>query len=271
MSSLARVYFTCGRLAVLTQRKHEFECGNSGILVVALVARAATMQRDYKSWQVYRSLLVTIASACLRCSSSMESAQFWDGLHSAHKEANDWYLHANDCYSLLEPLLPVKKGTKCLHVGCGTSNLGDLLGCTCEVLNVDFSVECIEYHRVRDPAGTYAVMDVTDMQELGDASFDLIVDKGTMDSLQRDAQRPHAGSLRALAEMLRVVGPNGAILMVSMIPPRYREPCLLTCLHELRSTWTLEVHTWDVVPFEEPSQTNVWLYVIHPSDKLSLA
>jgi ubiquinone/menaquinone biosynthesis C-methylase UbiE len=201
----------------------------------------------------------------------MESAQFWDGLHAAHKEANDWYLHANDCYTLLKPLLPVKAGTKCLHIGCGTSDLGDLLGRTCDVLNIDFSTECIEYHRRRDPAGSYAVMDVTDMHEVVDASFELIVDKGTMDSLQRDAESAHPGTVKAVAEMLRVAGPNGSILMISMVSPKYREPCLLACLRDLHSPRALEVHTWDVVPFEEPSQSNVWLYVIHPCDNLSAA
>ncbi len=119
------------------------------------------------------------------------------------------------------------------YPGCGTSSLGyDLYNLGYHnVSNVDFSSVVIEQMCKRNLLGSgrakglydmdYAVMDVRELDSLPDHCFDLIVDKGLLDSLLcGDTNYDDVG--RYVGEMHRVLAAGGCFLVVSHSPPSSR-------------------------------------------------
>jgi ubiquinone/menaquinone biosynthesis C-methylase UbiE len=84
------------------------------------------------------------------------------------------------------PRLEHLPGRRVLIPGCGLSSMGEqLASCGWEVLNADFSPQCIAIGREQTrglPGISWEVMDCRDMP-LPDASYDAVVDKGTLDAL----------------------------------------------------------------------------------------
>jgi hypothetical protein len=178
----------------------------------------------------------------------MQSAAFWDAYHRS-VPANDWYC---DPELAIEQLQAIKacfglaaSPRAILHVGSGTSMLGDLLEhhdassadetslvrdgsapARPVVVNVDFAPECTTLQQARRPSSIYETRDVTDsggLQDLchrngcrhsdgGLPGFDLVVDKGTLDALLQRESDPAAVADGAVAvqNLLRCVPRCGA-------------------------------------------------------------
>ncbi|NWX94647.1 EFMT4 methyltransferase, partial [Nothoprocta pentlandii] len=123
----------------------------------------------------------------------------------------------------------------CRPAGCGTSALShDLhaLGYT-DITSIDFSPVCIAAMRARHAhcAGLrWAVMDMRALR-FPDASFDVVLEKGALDSLlteERDPWRVSAQGAAALhqvlAEVSRVLRPGGRFVSISFAQPHFRKP-----------------------------------------------
>jgi hypothetical protein len=199
----------------------------------------------------------------------MQSAAFWDAYHRG-VPANDWYCEPELAVEQLQAIKAcfdlAASPRAIIHVGSGTSTLGDLLehaadetSLVCDgsaparpvVVNVDFAPECTALQQARRPSSVYVTGDVTDsrsLQELCDRhggrhsdgglpGFDLVVDKGTLDALLQRESDPAAVADGAMAvqNLLRCVprcsGPaasySGLVVIFSIIGPEKRWPFLM--------------------------------------------
>ncbi|NWV46438.1 EFMT4 methyltransferase, partial [Daphoenositta chrysoptera] len=119
--------------------------------------------------------------------------------------------------------------------GCGNSALShDLheLGYT-DVTSIDFSPACIAAMRARHarcPGLRWAVMDIRALA-FPDASFDVVLEKGTLDVLMVEETDPWhvspqaaAAMRRVLAEVSRVLRPGGCFISITFAQPHFRKP-----------------------------------------------
>jgi SAM-dependent methyltransferase len=136
-------------------------------------------------------------------------APYWEARYAAEPTPFDWYVE----YERLAPLLHryVRRDAAVLHVGAGLSRLQEGMataGGYADVLNVDISEVAVAAmaarHAALAPALSYAVADVRAMPELADASFDAVVDKGTLDALVCGTSAARDAA-RALQECCRCV------------------------------------------------------------------
>ena len=181
---------------------------------------------DYGSvsfWDArYRSLAALAATQPMSSSSSS----------SGSVDCYDWYLGFEDLKPFLLPYLKSKQ-MEILYPGCGNSSLGyDLYNLGYHnVSNVDFSSAVIEQMCKRNLLGSgrakgmydmdYAVMDARRLESLPDQCFDLVLDKGLLDSLLcADTNYDDVGLY--VNEMRRVLAPGGCFLVVSHSPPSSR-------------------------------------------------
>jgi ubiquinone/menaquinone biosynthesis C-methylase UbiE len=121
---------------------------------------------------------------------------------------------------------PQRGPLRVLNLGCGNSLLAEALvddpAANIEkILSIDFveSVVIAQQGRVKDTARfkdklEFRAMDVLHMEELEDASFDLVIDKGTMDSLLTTATAATDFG-DACKQISRVLKPGGWLVMVS--------------------------------------------------------
>lgn len=169
-----------------------------------------------------------------------DGAAYWDERYRrSHATYHDWlepYERIRDIVLRNVPL-EVRHESSVLHVGCGNSRLSRLLyddGLT-KIVNTDISSVVIE--QMADAhsdcaAMTWQVMDVTDMSEFDDESFDLVLDKGMFDTLAAakdsltESRRSEAVLMlaRFLKEVSRVLRPGGVFLCVSHSSLIGREP-----------------------------------------------
>ena len=108
----------------------------------------------------------------------------------------DWYNN----YDAMKPVLVsliTRKEASILHVGCGNSELPERLyddGYR-RVVSIDVSPAVVRFmakrNKERRPELRFDACDVTDLSEFNDDDFDVVIDKGTLDSIVcgRDAMR----------------------------------------------------------------------------------
>ena len=136
----------------------------------------------------------------------------------------DWLEKYNDIKHLINS--SVKKTDKILMVGCGNSLLSkDMFddGYS-NITNTDLSVNCIEQmiELHKECKGMiWEVCDVRDMSKYMDDSFDVIIDKGTLDALccGDDA---HRDTCMMMHEMYRLLKQGGKYLCISFAPKNRR-------------------------------------------------
>ena len=184
---------------------------------------------------------------CCRCLSSEQphrafdfgSIEYWDAFHkrkAARPEGADfdWFTAAHEPSSAAWAWLRARVApapARVLHVGCGTSVLGEALASALgtPVLNVDASAAAVEVMRARRGGGAdceceYAQMDVTDLH-LPTGAFGTVVDKGTFEALGFGGGGPLPEQRQAamLQECARVLAPSGGrLLQISQEPPEER-------------------------------------------------
>ena len=116
--------------------------------------------------------------------------KYWDDRYTdAGKDAAfDWLESYSSLSSLLGQFMP-HKDIRILVLGCGNAEFSEDLydDGYHNVVNVDISSVCIEQMSQRNaevrPEMSWLVMDITDMSEFSDSSFDLAIDKSTIDAL----------------------------------------------------------------------------------------
>ncbi|ELR14819.1 endothelin converting enzyme 2, putative, partial [Acanthamoeba castellanii str. Neff] len=118
------------------------------------------------------------------------------------------------------------------------------------IVNNDFSEIVIENmkqkYKETAPDMDWLVMDVMDMKELPDASFDVAIDKGTMDAIMCEkgdsweldpkiAERCHL----MCAEVARILKPGGKYIQITFGQPHFRKRVLV----KPEYNWELQTRT----------------------------
>lgn len=125
------------------------------------------------------------------------------------------------------------KAARILMLGCGNSKLSEQMyddgyG---HIVNIDISESVIhqmkEGHDAKGKVMEWLVMDGTDLK-FEDASFDAVIDKGTLDAVI--CGKVLTLSDKMLAEARRVIKPTGKIIVVTHSPPEGRKRVFETAL-----------------------------------------
>lgn len=162
---------------------------------------------------------------------------YWEERFSQEKDY-EWLLSYEKLSSQLGPHL--QPDSRILVVGCGNSPFSaDLYdaGYT-NILNIDYSEVVIAAMRQRHgtvrPVMQWKVLDMTDLSELKDASFDVVIDKAAMDAImtaEGDVWNPDVKCIdqsRAMCgHVSRVLASNGTFLQISLAQPHFRKLYLL--------------------------------------------
>jgi SAM-dependent methyltransferase len=153
---------------------------------------------------------------------------YWNRRYAAEPDPFEWY----QPWSRLRPIiLPVLNGRGvALDLGCGNSGMPAelLVDGFDEVTGFDISSVVIQENERRfqsEPRLRWVCGECTNMDQLATASFDVVFDKGTMDSLM--SARPSATIIaRMMAEVVRVLKPGGLFVEISHGTPDTRQPLL---------------------------------------------
>jgi len=134
-----------------------------------------------------------------------------------------------------------------LHVGCGNSHLTEVLWSReiCKTItNIDISDVLIARMKEQskgtvceDSRVRWMVMDVCNMS-FAAASFDLILEKGTLDALLCESEEKLDVVHAMLDECFRVLRPSGCLLLVTHGNPSDR----LSVLQRSSTPWTVTSH-----------------------------
>ena len=120
--------------------------------------------------------------------SDYSSIKYWDSRYlNEHMEIFEWY----QTYDTLKEKISdyIKKEDKILHVGCGTSKLAEDLYIEeiTNVTNIDFSENAIKImedrYKEQNVKMIYKKMDVTEMSEFPNNSFNIVFDKALLDTV----------------------------------------------------------------------------------------
>eukprot|EP01116_Phalansterium_solitarium_P014304 TRINITY_DN31894_c0_g1_i1.p1 TRINITY_DN31894_c0_g1~~TRINITY_DN31894_c0_g1_i1.p1 ORF type:complete len:215 (+),score=25.46 TRINITY_DN31894_c0_g1_i1:49-693(+) len=174
--------------------------------------------------------------------------QYWDERYQKDPVPYDWFKGYEELKAVLGQ--HVKKSDAILMSGCGSSLLSEDMykdGFQ-RITNVDFSPEVIRLmsERCKDLTEmSWLVMDVMKMEFPG-GSFDIVLDKGTMDAVlceQGDAwtvpEKLAADVDQMLTEISRVLTDTGAFIYITFGQPHFRRKLL----EKEKYGWTMTVQT----------------------------
>ncbi|XP_043539647.1 citrate synthase-lysine N-methyltransferase CSKMT, mitochondrial [Chiloscyllium plagiosum] len=183
----------------------------------------------------------------------------------------DWFLGYSSLRGLILQLLQDMESEaplKLLDIGCGTSELGPRLYCECpfplHVYCVDFSPIALAIMRAQfsllplpvSPASQlhFVQMDIGNLSGFQQQSFDLILDKGTLDALLRADDGGEAARC-ALTQSLGMLRPGGSMLQISDEDP------------DVRIVWLESLCLATVTALEVDTEKNAgyFAYIIKPT------
>lgn len=130
-----------------------------------------------------------------------KTIQYWDRRHA--EEVIEWIYQPSDelCNAILDPVLASRKeNMSVLEIGCGTSSLAcDLCDYfrrkhpdkTLSVVATDASAVCIEQQQARNRHLVECTYQVWNILEPKDWTFDMVLDKGCVDTLLFRAKKGH--------------------------------------------------------------------------------
>jgi ubiquinone/menaquinone biosynthesis C-methylase UbiE len=186
---------------------------------------------------------------------------YWDKRYSNANEASyDWFFPYKQMkQSIYQAVFPDlspndtpseqdKQAKSVLIVGCGNSELSVDMhndGFT-NVLSTDYSIVLLEHMKSKYPDLLWQYEDVRNLS-LGSNEYDLIIDKGTLDSILCGTNSVENAS-KMLGHLYRVLKPGGVFLEYTYGTPTTRFPHLRT-----------EALKWDV---QERMIDGRWLYQI---------
>lgn len=167
-------------------------------------------------------------------------ADYWDERYTRDPEPFDWYQRWSGVRDIIVEY--TKPAHSILNVGAGNSRLSEEMhdeGFT-NITNIDTSMVAVKamQDKYRDKEGmVYAHMDVKQM-DLQDKTFDLVLDKGCMDSILC-GEASTLNVQKALGEVARVLNSRGVFICISHGQPSYR----LTYMQRPEFGWEVRVHT----------------------------
>jgi SAM-dependent methyltransferase len=243
----------------------KFNCDKVSVVTVsdALVSSGMTTPESINDWSsstlssdtpTEPSSWGDIVSQCLD-SSEVESlktcvksfgygagTKYWNPRYALNCEAFEWLQGYDDVSDLLEAITMGNKSCSILHAGCGSSRLTERMYDEgyLSITNIDISSVVINQMKLRNldmrPQMHWVVDDCTSMN-CEDGKFDLVIDKGTIDTLLCQSDRDLAVSA-FLEETKRVLKENGRYLCISLTPPdvltkHFEESGFHACVSEL--------------------------------------
>ncbi|XP_040205701.1 EEF1A lysine methyltransferase 4 [Rana temporaria] len=161
---------------------------------------------------------------------------YWDTRYERERAlpeagGHEWFGPYEDFAHLVRRQL--RSGLRALVLGCGTSSLSADLYAegVSPIISIDYSPICIKEMTERNadiPEISWMVMDARQLQ-FPDESFDLVIEKGTLDSMMVDEKdpwniTPATVNLvdEVLSEVSRVLTPSGCFISVTFSPPHFR-------------------------------------------------
>ncbi|ETW79026.1 hypothetical protein HETIRDRAFT_323921 [Heterobasidion irregulare TC 32-1] len=166
--------------------------------------------------------------------------EYWDQRYTQEPEdaSFDWFKRYEDVAGLLRDAIP-DKNVRILMLGCGNSTLSEDMyddGYK-NIVNIDYSDVVIEQmrsrHRSTRPGMEWHEMDIRDLK-FDDASFDVAIDKGTMDAMMTakgdvwdPPQQVIDDCTKEVDEVLRVLRKDkGLFLYLTFGQPHFRRQFL---------------------------------------------
>ena len=154
--------------------------------------------------------------------------EYWEDRYNKDKEPFDWYQRWSGIKDVVTQF--IQPNHQILNVGAGSSRKfltsNSSLGLTEEmfqdgfenITSIDISTTVVkqmqEVYREKYPSLIYKQMDVRQMSAFEDKSFDVVIDKGTFDSiLCGDGSGPNAEQM--LSEISRVLTDDGVYICIS--------------------------------------------------------
>jgi len=162
--------------------------------------------------------------------------QFYWNNRFEQEDSYEWLANYDEIKVILRSILD-RFGTKAriLQLGCGTSSLPiDLYNNGFkDITNIDFSEVCIKKMSSKFPQLKFVQMDMTNMISLGEDTFDVVLEKATLDSLLVDTISPWdlcspgcKKVTKVLKEVKKVLRKNGVFVSITFSQPHFRVPLL---------------------------------------------
>lgn len=181
---------------------------------------------------------------------------YWEQRYADETESDfDWFKTYDDLRPLFDELLP-DRSARILMLGCGNSTLSPSMhaaGYT-KITNIDYSSNLIASLTRRYPEQCWVEMDITQLHLAsniaalgGEHSFDVALDKGTMDALMAEGKgssvwNPSQKVLDDVRTMLKGVDgllkEGGKLVYITFGQPHFRKKYL-----EEVDGWSVEVRT----------------------------
>ncbi|KAM5203179.1 eEF1A lysine and N-terminal methyltransferase isoform 2-T2 [Hipposideros larvatus] len=179
-----------------------------------------------------------------KSSKEFGSVDYWEKFFQQRgKKAFEWYGTYLELCGVLHKY--IKPREKVLVIGCGNSELSEQLydvGYQ-DIVNIDISEVVIKQMKERNagrrPQMSFLKMDMTQM-EFPDASFQVVLDKGTLDAVLTDEEEKTLQQVdRMLAEVGRVLQVGGRYLCISLAQAHVLKKAVG---HFSREGWMVRVH-----------------------------
>ncbi|CAK8994685.1 unnamed protein product [Durusdinium trenchii] len=144
---------------------------------------------------------------------------FWDARFQGSEGLFDWYATYAELKDTFEEFYPAeqsKQSSPVLVVGCGNSAFSSELYAAgyLHITSIDISASAISkmQEQFNLPGMSWQVMDATAMS-FQDGTFNLAVDKGTLDAMMTSGSDEIAGAM--VSEIWRVLQPDGLLILIS--------------------------------------------------------
>jgi ubiquinone/menaquinone biosynthesis C-methylase UbiE len=153
---------------------------------------------------------------------------YWNSRYEREPEPFDWYQPWSRLKAVILPLLTGR--AIALDIGCGNSQMTAALledGFS-EVVGLDISSVVIKQNEDKfkaEPRLRWICGDCRNMDQVESGQFDVVFDKGTLDSLM--CSGPSASVIaQMMSEISRVLKPGGVFIEISYGTPNTRAPFL---------------------------------------------
>lgn len=127
----------------------------------------------------------------------LQTREYWDARYESEGATHvyDWFRDFDSLYSTLRPLLPKPEDSpRILELGCGNSTLTPGLHAKgfSGIVGLDFAPTLISQLQARHKGVQFLCLDILELERLADdpssglggaGSWDVVLDKGTLDAL----------------------------------------------------------------------------------------
>ena len=206
---------------------------------------------------------------------ALSTQNFWDSYYANlhHVEGMEWYVDDVIIFEELKKHLALHNSSsfpfpRILHVGCGVGSLAgflETLNDPCDVIHIDIVPEALSMLQKTDfqqsfpPLSALLACSVTSMP-LREGSVDLMVGKGTFDSVSMGSEGREERVFSFLSEAARVLREGGLYFLFSLFEPCGEEKDMMGLL--CHPSFSVMSYSLPYAPYELPHQPFIFLYVL---------